>query len=347
MVENWRAEIESKNSDSENTKMSFSLCTASDGLVAREKLATDSFDAVVIDLKLEASDKTTVVGGDANSLIEFVLMSYPVLMAIHTGQPNKAPVKLRNYPQIRVFSKGDGAGLGDVVTWLCENELMMRTLREARKTLNQEVAQLFFKSIWPRWQQWMAPSSTTSEQVSLVNSISRHIASHAHETLLRRVEQTHPEESYFVPPINDSFETGDLFHIDDCVWILLTPRCDLASSNTASTLLFAKCDDASTRWNLSGAEKQKVTTRTQLIKHDNSQKKHFIPQVTMSDGKQRGPWLILFNDLKCQPANFGVSEKEKLLSARFASLTAAYLPSLVERFGAFYSRIGAPNHASS
>jgi hypothetical protein len=62
-----------------------------------------------------------------------------------------------------------------------------------------------------------------------------------------------------------------------------------------------------------------------------------------STGQNKGPWMVQFHNVKTLPA---ASALEELLKSRFASLSPLFIPSLVERFGAYYSRIGTPNYSN-
>jgi CheY-like chemotaxis protein len=330
LTKNWRDELDAKNKDKSSSQLELLPTFERNDQLARTRVARERFDIVIVDLGLGNAKDVNDTSG--NELIRFLLEEYPIPIAVHTGKPNTFDNELKSHTQIKVFDKGEG--LSPVVDWIVSGAPMMKTLRDALQSLDREVARLFFKSIWPRWSNWVEVGATQE----LTNSIARHIASHTHSALSFKANQTaHAEESYFVPPILDRLDTGDLFEFESEVWILVTPRCDLANldADITPTLLLAKCKDESQQWNVGEREKKNLRNNA-----GNSLKKHFLHPVRVPSGAEKGPWLVLFTDLKL----YETKNSNELLESRFASLTSAFVPSLVERFGAFYSRIGTPNH---
>lgn len=53
--------------------------------------------------------------------------------------------------------------------------------------------------------------------------------------------------------------------------------------------------------------------------------------------------MVQFHNLKAITAEQAFNE---LTGLRFASLSPLFIPSLVERFGAYFSRIGTPDYSS-
>jgi hypothetical protein len=53
--------------------------------------------------------------------------------------------------------------------------------------------------------------------------------------------------------------------------------------------------------------------------------------------------MVQFHDLQAVPIE---QAKAELPKARIASLAPQFVPSLVERFGSYFSRIGTPNMSS-
>ena len=152
-------------------------------------------------------------------------------------------------------------------------------------------------------------------------------------------------ESYFVPPLKARLDTGDLVDLDGKVWIIVSPRCDLANPGKVQSIVLAGCDDISAKWNplIGAGSKKKEEQCKRLIQHDGELKQHFLFPMISLDRGQRGPWMVLFHDLKVIPA---ADAAEQLIESRFASLSPMFVPSLVERFGAYFSRIGTPGFSS-
>lgn len=132
----------------------------------------------------------------------------------------------------------------------------------------------------------------------------------------------------------------------------MTPRCDLTNEGNVVTLLLAKCKNVQKRYDeLEQAVKQATEAKKEgatkslmrFVQHDSSLKQHFLPPAFDVDGNQLGPWMVQFNDLQVLPVEQGMANLPK---ARIASLAPQFVPSLVDRFGSYFSRIGTPNMSS-
>lgn len=165
--------------------------------------------------------------------------------------------------------------------------------------------------------------------------LARHVVAHIHDALLDANEgAAHPEETYFYPPIKDRLDTGDLIMDGDALWIVVTPRCDLANTGKVATVVVARCVSITDRWNAKSGKDQ-----MRLAQHDGAAKQHFLPPMVGSGGKSLGPWLVQFHDLQAVAI---AQVPEALTAKRWASLGPQFVPSLIERFGAYFSRIGTP-----
>lgn len=327
-IDAWLDKAKSHNSDAETKGFSVETITAKSVTEAQKILQTQKLDAVVVDLRLQ-TEGAMEPNDHGNALVQYALQSHPVAMAVYTGQRQEAEVD--NCPQVEVFDRG--GGLDPVFDWLSKQCAMLLQLRSTRDAVERETARVFFRAIWPRWTHWAKDSK---EDVGPM--LARHVVAHIHDALLDAGGgAAHPEETYFLPPIKDRLDTGDLIKDGDGLWIVVTPRCDLANPGKVATVVVARCIDISERWNSKPKEQNK------LSQHDNAAKQHFLPPVLGDDGKQLGPWFVQFHDLRAIP----VAEiQDKLTSKRWGSLAPQFVPSLVERFGAYFSRIGTPTLSS-
>jgi len=226
-----------------------------------------------------------------------------------------------------------------VFDWLKKHLSLFLNLRSVRDAFDVETAKLFFKSIWPRWSHW----STNIDPAVLKQVVARHVIAHAHDSMLNESRQkVHAEETYFVPPLKPRLDTGDLVVLDKTVWIVVTPRCDMAHDGKMSTMLLARCEDLQTKWDDLTKANSNVAKgeMSKLLQHGASPKQHFLPQMREPSGTIRGPWLVQFHHLQVLEAKKAFAD---LTPLRFASLTPHFIPSLVERFGAYFSRIGTPD----
>jgi hypothetical protein len=208
---------------------------------------------------------------------------------------------------------------------------MIKQLRTTRQAIESETARIFFSSIWPRWTHW----SKGADQLELGKSIARHVVAHVHDALLNSVDQqVHPEETYFIPPLKAQLDTGDLIRSGDGLWLVVTPRCDLANPTKITTVLLAHCKDIRKDW------LAKPKEQASMVQHGKTAKYHFLPSMRDVNGVESGPWFVEFGHLRAVPK---IDVAVELTAHKFASVTPQFVPSIVERFGGYFSRIGTPN----
>lgn len=354
VISNWKSEVDLHNADQSKHEFTIEMETAASDPDARRMLELHRFDAAVVDLRLRTGEGAAENNSQGNDLVRHILETHPIGIAIYTGQSACAD-EFRDAGneicrQVRVFDKGDG--IPPVFRWLAEQKDMLLRLRQAKATFNEQTARMFFRSIWPRWETW---DSQISDKEELAKALIRHIVAHVHDALLDANDgQVHPEEAYFVPPLKERPETGDLF-VDqqNGTWILVTPRCDLANPGKVETVLLASCNDLSEEWQRQLEESGRAKKWMQrMMQHDRSSKQHFLHPMVAPDGSQKGPWMVQFHklkvlsvdELKDPPVDGERSQSSSL--KRMASLSPLYIPSLVERFGAYFSRIGTPDCSS-
>ena len=326
-IESWNDRANAHNADAENLGFSVETVTAPSVAAAQRILQTQKPDAVVVDLRLQVAEGQMQPNDNGNALVKYALGAHPVAIAIYTGQRQEAD---GDVPQVEVFDRGDG--LDPVFAWLSKQHVMLLQLRATREAVERETARVFFRSIWPRWKNWAAGGAAVD------GMLARHVVAHVHDALLDADGgAAHPEETYFIPAIKERLDTGDLIRDGDDLWIVVTPRCDLSNEIKVASILVARCVDISTRW------QEKPKERPKIAQHDGSHKAHFLPQMLDQDGEPIGPWFVQFHDLKAVALGQAPAQ---LTANRWASLAPQFVPSLVERFGAYFSRIGTPSLSS-
>lgn len=341
-ISEWSDAVTYHNLDSERHGFTIETTSAKSVTEAKRAFELHRFDASVVDLRLQVESGVMENNTSGNDFVEFLINNHPVGIIVYTGQ--RAEAKEYHCPQVKTHDKGDG--LDGVFQWLIDNKDIFLELRKAKATFNRETARMFFRSIWPRWRNWKTSGGLDADGLSQV--LVRHVVAHVHDSLLSiGNDATHPEESYFVPPLKSRLDTGDLLEHEDAIWVVVTPRCDLANTGKVSTVLIAKCLDIGEEWNplVSTTPKTNKTIElmNRLIQHKSSPKQHFLFPLSDSESKSRGPWFVQFHHLQAIAAQEAI---EKLTPLRFASLSPLFIPSLVERFGAYYSRIGTPGFSS-
>lgn len=337
----WQDAIEHHNADLDNNKFLIEFIPAKSVPEAKEMIDRHRFDAAIIDLRLQVEQGISENNAHGNHLVQHILDAHPLGIIIYTGQSADANIPGYAKRQVKIVDKGDG--IDPVIEWLKENKDVFLKLRGAKSAFYRETAKIFFNSIWPRWQYWTTNADDSNQ---LTDIVARHVVAHVHDALLSAGgDSTHPEETYFVPPLKSRLDTGDLIDYQGRTWIVVTPRCDLAHQGKVTTILLAACEDISEEWkkltsNDSKTSKDRVGKLTQ---HTGSHKKHFLFPMMDLNSTSRGPWMVTFDELLGVP-----SEKafEELTPIRFASLAPLFVPSLVERLGAYFSRIGTPGYSS-
>lgn len=327
-IDAWNDRAGTHNADADRLGFSIETVTAPTVTAAQQALQSQKFDAIVVDLRLQV-DGQMEPNDHGNALVRYALESHPLAIAIYSGQHQEAEVE--DIPQVEVFDRGDG--LDPVFEWLSRQHKMLLQLRSTRESMERETARVFFRSIWPRWKNW-----AKDDRADIKGMLARHVVAHVHDALLDADGgAAHPEETYFMPSIKERLDTGDLIRSEEDLWIVVTPRCDLANAGKVETILLARCVDISKRWN------DKTKEQPRIAQHDGSHKLHFLPQILDLKGQQLGPWFVHFHDLKTIPVKQAPAE---LTAKRWASLAPQFVPSLVERFGAYFSRIGTPSLSS-
>lgn len=327
-IDAWNDRAEAHNADANAHGFSIESVTAPSVTKAKHALQSQKFDAMVVDLRLKVEGQMEP-NDHGNALVQYALCSHPLAIAIYTGQHQEADV--RDVPQVEVFDRGEG--LDPVFEWLSRQYKMLLQLRATREAVERETARVFFRSIWPRWKNW-----AKDDGVDIGSMLARHVVAHVHDALLDAGGgAAHPEETYFMPAIKERLDTGDMIRDGEDLWIVITPRCDLARDGQVETLLVARCIDIAERWN------NKPKERPAIAQHDRSHKQHFLPPMLDNKGDKLGPWFVQFHNLKAVSASHAPSE---LTAKKWASLAPQFVPSLVERFGAYFSRIGTPTLSS-
>jgi hypothetical protein len=369
-LQQWKMEFELRNSEEEQTGIRFDVKTAKSLDEVKALILDHDFDVAIVDINLKSTGYIAT-NKDGNLVLQLILDSELAVVAVFSGEPSGSAAPPEWADDVRIFAKGDG-GLKNVMDWLLGQVPMLRQIKLANRQIKKEMVKLFTRSIWPRWNQWIKdiPAFETSH---VGDALTRHLTAHMYGTFLEKSEhKVHPEEWYFIPSIRDGLRTGDLIkRADGVVEILVTPRCDLARAGKNESLQLAECRDVSVEWNsamekIKAAEqaladydeddtnireslKKKVDTlRTQFRQFSqhkgNSSVFHFLPRVSLKDGSALGPFLINFDKIRSVPRS-----DQKLVrildEGKFAAITPEFLPSIIERLGAYFSRFGNPDYS--
>jgi CheY-like chemotaxis protein len=373
-LETWSRQLLRFNA---RNKTDFTIDKAKTLSEAASLIAARKYDAAVIDIRLKRDGGVKDATHDGNEVRRQLLDTELAVIAHVTGEPNASDMT-EEARIVKMFVKGGDDDQEhpiqyEILTWIEEQTPMIEAIRGSKDLIKSRLAQVFCRSIWPRWENWALEDA----EGFLSLSLARHLSSHLHSDLLYGSEgKVHPEEWYFLPPTRPEFQTGDITSDGESQFVLVSPRCDLERLNEGDTLLFAKMQDVSKDWasdlkalneratdvnqqisvayesgNDEKAEKlrkklaaDESTFRQKYSGHSrNKSSFHFLPKINNSDGKGLGPFFVDFSHI--MPVVYNSEKYHELKSSRIASLSPVFLPSLVQRLGAYISRIGSPDYS--
>lgn len=339
-ITDWNAE----NADAGRV---FNPLVAKNMAEARDVILSSRVDCALLDLRIpEAADGRS--DADAgNKLAEEVLHRCGMPMAIISGHTGDLDDRLTEGGLIAVFDKSKADSFAEAVAWSGGHWGMMHVLTEARRKFEMLTSEVFVRRIWPQWKEFIELSGDDQDRLATI--VSRQFMSHAAEFLglddNPDGESWHPFECYVVPPLIDSRpHTGDVFDLDDGRWIVVSPQCDMATGKVES-ILMAKCavglqdfkghvEAIKNPPSENRRNKADKFLRKQ-VNQDLPQSLHFLPPLPEEDD----PTIINFPELRTIP----LKELTDVLAKRKASVSQPFLGNLVQRFGAYLSRMGQPN----
>ncbi|MEW6373212.1 MAG: hypothetical protein AB1584_20005 [Pseudomonadota bacterium] len=336
-IDSWKRDIVDFNDEHE---VKFDAQYASTRDDAIRALDRTRYNCAVVDLRLPSvaaeSGEPSKEGG--NSILEKIVIEAGIPAVVYSAHSSEAS-ELVQRSNIQVRSKKGGASI-EILEYLAGLVELMAAMDATRKKIAIESAKIFNDSIWRRWQTTWC-SGINKEVVAGI--ITRQTASHVADRLSLPPMYHHPDEFYIVPPLHESrLDTGDLLTDKGDVFVVVTPRCNMANQPLPTHLMLARCKPMVAEWTklqqdfAGNAEaKRKASARLRDFAIQNhATSTHFIP---MCDGN--GPWLVDFRDTR------GVESAEiaRLIESRFASIATHFVPNLVQRYAAYLGRIGQPD----
>jgi len=372
-VETWKRQIDRFNA------LSDLYCTADYAATEAEAIQlieSNKYDASIIDIRLQNNEGGKDATSSGNDVRDLLLKSEIVLVAHVTGEPGEVHYDDTKYQGlVRVFTKADSAGdeqsvHEEILEWLNAKLDIISTMQSVKSSITAKMAELFYSSIWPRWDSWKGDDG---EQDFVSLSVARHMSSHLYSEFLKVSEgSVHPEEWYFQPPSKERFNTGDMIKNDDGYYILVTPRCDLERIDANDTLLFARMNFAD-KWvtdikeldekiialtkklevavndEQKGKLQNKIDGARSKFRQDyyghkqNNFKYHFLPEINQSAEIVHGPFFVDFSNI--MTISYDSDAARTMSSNKIAAVSPEFIPSLVQRLGAFMSRIGSPDYS--
>lgn len=320
---------------------------------ALSNINLSTFNAAIIDIRLQDDSGAMHQNNDGNKIIEELSRKSLTVTAVYTGEPKI--VELNEYQKdfVKIFLKGNG-DIDSIIEWLDEKSPMIKAIHAMQESIKETMALAFTRSIWPRWTYWV----NENEAKDTNSALTRHMATHLHASYLNKDGLgAHPEEYFFIPPLQDDLNTGDIIFDNGKLKVIITPRCDMVRSKSEiPTYQLIELLDKSNDWdrleskvNSSDLEKDRRKAINELIQFTNHSNKigcHFIQRFRIQiEGQEKvfGPYYAQFNLL--HSIERSTENVEYLKEHRIASLSNEFVPSLVERLGAYFSRIGTPDYS--
>ncbi len=337
MTNSWKRDIRDFNKKGDRP-FTFEHTFASNRADAIRLINRSRFDCAVVDLRLPPGEVAAAADQPlGNDVLHLLLESAGIPTYVYSGFDVEASDFVRS-SNIRVVSKRGGAS-AKILMDLANEAPLMDAMSQTRQIIFRETSKLFNQSIWARWENKWA---NLADKDAVFGIIARQTAAHISESLARAPAKHHPEEFYIVPSLHaNRLDTGDILRIGTSLYIVLTPRCNMANKPPQNYLLaslFAVPDWARWRADLLGDSNKKKEKAEKDIRNHATQGhdigSHFLPPL---DGD--GPWLVDFKEsrtIKSAVAN-------KLIDRRIATVAPQFVPNLVQRYSAYLGRIGQPD----
>ncbi|QTL38190.1 response regulator [Pseudoalteromonas viridis] len=326
---------------------------------AKNYLSKVKYDVAIIDIRLkDEGGASNEKNHDGNTLIELVTECHLSLVAVCTAEKGMVELSPINSEIVQVFVKSGADFVDNILAWTKGKIDIIQAMQHLKFEFEKSMAKLFSHSIWPRWQYWIKGE----EMGHLHQPLTRHMATHIHASLHKEGEiGAHPEEYFFVPPLHEELDTGDIIESREGFFeIIVTPRCDMTRLATGqSTIQLVELQDVRDTWDkllkeLEGKKKEqnqkKIDKARDNLKkftnHNGKVSAHFIQELKLnrsSGDRPLGPFNASFN--KIRTLEFNDNNQKFLLENRVASLSNEFVPSLVERLGNYFSRIGTPDYS--
>ncbi|MEH6734786.1 MAG: hypothetical protein V7690_09090 [Shewanella sp.] len=321
---------------------------------AQKAIENTTFDAAVVDIRLDEGGDQTFHG---NNILADLASKSLTVCAVYTGEPGTEMIEDHQKDFVRVFQKGEGE-IEHILAWLDSKAGMISAFQTMQDSFKKSMAKAFTRSIWPRWSYWL---NGEQNQEFASKALTRHMATHLHASFLNDDELgAHPEEYFFIPALQEKLDTGDIIQTEGKLEIIVTPRCDMVRSKSKTpTYQLVLLLDRSEDWSklesklkerkVEGTGKSIVSAQSEIRKftnHNGETGGHFIQQFRIKvDGEDKtfGPFYAQFNLLRSIERN--AESTQALLDNRVASLSNEFVPSLVERLGSYFSRIGTPDYS--
>lgn len=324
------------------------VCNSNDAKIA---LYEESFQAIILDLNLDASDNGVIDDEklSGNILLNQIIKKEIIPIVVRTGSPDK----ISNYIDKNIIKVcGKDTSVYDIINELIQlySDPIYKLFGSTGK-INENVKELFWQVIpncLSNKHHEIESLNQNQKEIVLIRYISSWVANkYSFDKQYLNVE---PIEMYMFPNPIEQICTGDIFKDNNTqlLYIVLTPSCDLANKKVESILLcrIVSYKENTSFWNNFEQYQKNSNKKENLLKWFRnstleSMRYHFLPKVSFFDGgfiDFRSITMIEFDN-----------EQDKLKNDNFKKLgviTENFKRDIIARFSAYYHRQGQPEFNS-
>lgn len=291
------------------------------------------FDAAIVDLNLNKTEKSTEGNQAIKSLIENFRMPIFVVSAYLDGLEEV----YKDNPLITSLTKGK----------IKTPELLERILKEIHSHviqfyarngfLEKKINEFYWNHLSHTFDSW-EELATHISQDELDVIISRHTLMGINEELYKDFPKYHPAETYIIPSIKEEPHTGNVLEREGVYYMNITPACDIAER--------AKLGKLS---NYSLVKIEPVYS-VDIVKSKNSVEKqqNYVRDTLRRNQTDRYHYLPAFNIIFESVIDFQSVvhiDKDEISNYNSkASITMQFLKDIQNRYSSYAARQGQPNY---
>lgn len=234
----------------------------------------------------------------------------------------------------------------DVFTYFESIKPLLHIAPLFAKTLKsiKEDIQTKFLDVWGNWEKNSTEFRHKEEQKQATELfLKRYVCNYLIEKWMAddTFKTVYYTEFYNHTPVKSEIYTGDIVRLEGELWIVMTAPCDLSNDKYPTNLTLLKCeeDKSTEKENLLNKWKsEKITPKDleQVKRWFTAQppSKHYLPPLSKG-GKHLN---VLFKEIKTMESS--EENRNKLKEERVVSISYHILPYILQRYGAYVSRIG-------
>ena len=319
---------------------------------AKRLIEKNQIHAGIVDLSVPKSENNETSPNNGIDYLKSLLSEKQFPIAVVSANLSSLPSDDSSIPKhLETFDKKT-----DVHSKVFEYFETIRGLLEVTPIIPKAIKEIqseFQDSFWELWGNWtelhtrFKPDDIDQTKTFL----KRYVCSYLIEKWMADdlFNKMHHTEFYTYPPVKDRIHTGDILDLEDGCWIVMTAPCDL--SNGADkypdnlTVLQCKEEDISSNSYQKIVKPFRDSQSNQLAKDSKTKKAaelftkqedgcHYLPPWK-TEGK---PVKIIFKQIKT--ISFSPELRDGIKAKRVISLSAHFLPYLLQKYGSYVSRIG-------